>query len=326
MPGAPPSSRTMRPESSAIAGSPLAATAASAFNAAFAPKLSPVSSGSAMPSAAAETVLMAKGARSAVISSTLPWLWLAMTSRSPMKRRAMASAKAERCALAPGELGDARPGELHHLGEEPIVEWNPLGRRLDLDDPARAGQHEIGVSFGLRILGIVEVEHRRPGDDPAGDRGNRVAQREARQKPGRYQPLAGLVQRHIAAGDRRGPGAAVSLQNVAIDPDLTFAEPGQIDDGPQAAPDQPLDLLGASALPATGRLAVGAGRRRARQHAVFGRHPALPGVAQKRRDPLLDRSGAQHMSVAEHRQARALGIFRDPGIESDRPHRIGGAP
>src|SRR6516162_1951484 len=243
MPGAPLSSQTTRPESSAIAGSPLAATAASAFNAAFASKLSPVSSGSAMPSAAAETVSMAKGARSAVISSTLPWLWLAMTSRSPMKSRAMASAKAERCALAPGELGDAGPGELHHLGEEAIVEWRPLGRRLDLDDPARAGQHEIGVSFGLRILGIVEVEHRRPGDDPAGDRGDGVAQRQLRQQPRRHQTLAGLVQRHIAAGHRRRSGAAIGLQHIAIDADLALAEPGQIENRAQAAPDQPLDFL-----------------------------------------------------------------------------------
>src|SRR6516164_4374354 len=303
MPGPPPSAGTTRPESSAIAGSPLASAAAVAFNAAFASKLSPVSSGSAIPSATAETASMAKGARSTVISSTLPGLWLAMTSRLPVKGRAIASTEAERCTLAPGELGDTRPGELHHLGKEPIVEWGPLGRRLDLDDPARPGQHEIRVGFGPRIFGIVEVEHSRPGDDPAGDRGNRVAQRQTGQGPRRYQALARLMQRHIAAGHRSGPGAAVRLQYVAIDADLTFAEPGQIDDGPQAAPDQPLDLLGASALPATGRLAVGAGRRRARQHAVFGRHPALPGVAQKRRHPLLERRGAQHMRVAELRQA-----------------------
>src|SRR5271169_3609252 len=226
MPGAPPSAGTTRPESSAIAGTPLAAAAAFAFNAAFASKLSPVSSGSAMPSAAAETASMAKGAKRADISSTLPWLWLAMTSRSPVKGRAIASTEAERRTLAPGELGDTRPGELHHLGEEPVVEWSPLGRRLDLDDPARAGQHEIGVSFGLRILGIVEVEHRRPGDDPAGDRSDRVAQRQVRQGPRRYQTLARLVQRHIAAGDRGGAGAAVRLQYVAVDADLTFAEPG----------------------------------------------------------------------------------------------------
>src|SRR5215472_11398432 len=179
MPGAPPSAGTTRPESSAIAGSPLALAAAFAFNAAFASKLSPVSSGSAMPSAPAETVSIPKGAKSADISSTLPWLWLAMTSRSPVKGRAIASAEAECCALMPGQLGDTRPGEPQHLGEQRLVERGALGRRLDLDDPARPGQHEVRIGFGLRILGIVEVEHRRPRDDPAGDRGNAVAQRQA---------------------------------------------------------------------------------------------------------------------------------------------------
>src|SRR5271167_592606 len=179
MPGAPPSAGTTRPESSAIAGSPLASAAALAFDAAFASKLSPVSSGSAMPSAPAETVAMAKGAKSVDISSTLPWLWLAITSRSPVKQRAIASAEAERYALLSGELGDTRPGEPQHLGEQRLVERSAFGGRLNLDNPARPGQNEIRVGFGLRILGIVEVEHCRPRDHPAGDRGDAVAQRQA---------------------------------------------------------------------------------------------------------------------------------------------------
>jgi len=122
------------------------------------------------------------------------------------------------------------------------------------------------------------------------------------------------------------PADARRWQNVAVYADLALAEKGQIDDGAQAAPDQPLDLLGAAALPAAGRLAVGPGRGRARQHAVFGRHPALAAVAQKRRHPLLDRGGAEHLGVAELRQARAFGIFRHTRFEGDRAHRIGSAP
>src|SRR6516165_4146967 len=164
MPGAPPSARTTRPESSAIAGSPLAPAAAFAFSAAFVSKLSPVSSGSAMPIAPAKTAWIAKGARSADISSTLPWLWLAMTSRSPVKRRAIASAEAECHALMPGELGDTRPGEPQHLGKERLVERGAFGGRLDLDDPACGGQHEICVGLRPRIFGVVEIEHRTAGN------------------------------------------------------------------------------------------------------------------------------------------------------------------
>src|SRR5215470_11929976 len=144
MPGAPPRAGTARPESSAIAGSPLASAAALAFNAALASKLVPVSSGSARPRVPAETASIVKGANSADISSTLPWLWLATTSRSPVKRRGIGSTETERRTLAPGELGYTHPGEPQHLRER-----GTFSGRLNLDDPARSGQHEIRVGFGL---------------------------------------------------------------------------------------------------------------------------------------------------------------------------------
>src|SRR5215469_5298707 len=326
MPGAPPSAGTTMPESSASAGSPLASAAAFAFNAAFASKLVPVSSGSGIPSVPAETVSIANGANSAENSWTVQELRLAMTRRSPVNRRAIASAEAECGTLMPGELANTRPGKPQHLGEERLVKRGALGGRLDLDNPARTGQHEIRIGFGLRILGIVQVEHRRPGDDPTRDRGHAVVQWQIRQQLRRHQMLTGLVQRYIAAGHRGGAGATIRLQYVAINADLALAKPGQVDDGAQAAADQPLDLLGAAALPAARRLAVGTGRGRARQHAVFGGDPTPARIAQKWRHPFLERGGAQHMRVAELRQARALGIFCDPRIENDRSHHIGGAP
>src|SRR5262249_7441628 len=108
-----------------------------------------VSSGSARPSAPAETVSMAKGANSADISLTLPRLWLATTSRSSVKRRGIGSAKAQCGPLASGELGYTRAREPQHLGEERLVKRGTFSCRLDLDDPARSGQHEICVGFGL---------------------------------------------------------------------------------------------------------------------------------------------------------------------------------
>src|SRR5438034_135689 len=122
------------------------------------------------------------------------------------------------------------------------------------------------------------------------------------------------MERDVAAGDCGSAGAAIGLQYIAIDPDLALAEPGEISDRAQAAPDQPLDFLGAPALPAARRLAIGAGQGRARQHAVLGGDPAPAGVAQKRRYALLDRSGAQHMGIAEFGEARAFGIFGDPRL------------
>ena len=47
------------------------------------------------------------------------------------------------------------------------------------------------------------------------------------QQARRHQPLKRLMQRHIAAGDRGGAGAAIGLQYVAIDADLALAELGR---------------------------------------------------------------------------------------------------
>src|SRR4051812_32186003 len=50
--------------------------------------------------------------------------------------------------LLPRQLGDAGAGEGEHPGKARLVEWRALGGRLDLDDAAAAGQHEIGIGFG----------------------------------------------------------------------------------------------------------------------------------------------------------------------------------
>src|SRR5690606_2417628 len=84
-----------------------------------------------------------------------------------------------------------------------------------------------------------------------------------------------------------------------------------VDAGAQAAPDQALDLERAPALPAAGGLAPAAAVGGARQHAVFGRDPALALAAQERRRLVLDAGGAQHAGVAERDQYRAFGM---PGI------------
>jgi hypothetical protein len=83
-----------------------------------------------------------------------------------------------------------------------------------------------------------------------------------------------VVQGDAGAADRGAAGAAVGLYDVAIERDLAFAECAQIGHRAQAAADQALDFLGAAGLLALGRLAVGAGVGRARQHAVFGGDPA----------------------------------------------------
>src|ERR1051326_4077039 len=124
---------------------------------------------------------------------------------------------------------------------------------------------------------------------------------------------------------RAGGSAAVGLQHVAVDVDLALAHRRQVDHGAQRAADQALDLLGAARLlPASG-FAVGASMGRARQHAVFGGHPAALGVAHPRRHLFVDRGGAQHMGVAELDQARALGMTGKARFEGYFAKLVGGA-
>jgi heat-inducible transcriptional repressor len=138
-----------------------------------------------------------------------------------------------------------------------------------------------------------------------------------------HHPLDAMMQRHPAAGDRGGAGAAVGLEDIAIHRDLALAERGEIDRHAQRPADQPLDLLGAAGLLAARRLAPHALGGGARQHAVFRRHPAAPQAAQPRRHPVLERGGAQHVGVAEAHQARALGMPGDARFQADGADFVG---
>jgi hypothetical protein len=61
----------------------------------------------------------------------------------------------------------------------------------------------------------------------------------------------------------------------------------------------------------------------ARQHAVFGRHPALAGIAQPWRHALLQARSAKDMGVAELDQAGAFRMARDIAFEGNGPHFVG---
>src|SRR3546814_5675549 len=73
------------------------------------------------------------------------------------------------------------------------------------------------------------------------------------------QAFDGELQRDPCARNRRGAGAAIGLDDVAVERDLTFAKRLEIDDRAQAAADQPLDFLRPSRLLALGRFAAAAG-------------------------------------------------------------------
>ena len=179
---------------------------------------------------------------------------------------------------------------------------------------------DVEVDLGPRVLGVVEVEHPDAVDDP--DRhGRDVADEVAVHAVGDERGREG----DVAAGDRRRARAAVGDDDVAVHGDRPLAEPGQVHDAAQRAPDQPLDLVRPAADLALRGLALGALGGRARQHLVGAGDPARALAAEVRRDAVLDRRGAQHLGVAEADHARPLGPLLDPERDLDRPQVRGGA-
>jgi len=102
-----------------------------------------------------------------------------------------------------------------------------------------------------------------------------------------------------AAGDRSRARAAIGLDHIAIDGDRVLAQRLQVDHRAQRAPDQALDFLRPARLLARRRLPAAPRMRRARQHAVFARHPALALALQPARHALFPARRTQHMRMAE---------------------------
>ena len=247
MPGAPPSAGTTRPESSASAGRPLASAAARALSAAFASKVAPVSSGSAGRAPRRYRVDRVRPS-SAAISRACRDCGVAMTSRCRRQaaRHCLSRGPAPGAAAASSRRCRARAsasiGANSGLGERVRPRPSPGSRRC-----RPAGEHEIGVGLGGRILGIVEIEHRLAGDDAARDRRDRIGRAAgAPACPAATSAVSAWCKRDIAAGDRGGARAAIGLQHVAIDADLALAQRGEIGTARRTAADQALDLLGAA--------------------------------------------------------------------------------
>src|SRR5258708_6768327 len=117
--------------------------------------------------------------------------------------------------------------------------------------------------------------------------------------------MEGVDHRYERAVDARRARAAVGFEHVAIDPQRALAELVEIDDRPQAAANQPLNLDGTAidlARLIAGLARVGA----AGEHTVFGAQPALALADKERRHVHVDAAGAEH-SRAPHAHEDAAG-------------------
>ena len=119
-----------------------------------------------------------------------------------------------------------------------------------------------------------------------------------------------------AAGDGGGAGAAVGLDDVAVDDDAVFAQGAEVDGGAQGAADEALDFDGAAALFAAAGFAAHAVAGGAGEHAVFGGDPALALAFEEGWDLVFHAGGADDLGVAEFDEHGAFGVL---GVMSCHP-------
>src|SRR2546423_5627324 len=227
----------------------------------------------------------------------------------------------ERALLGVADPRDAGLREVEHLVERGPRERRPLRRRLHLDEVTFAGDDDVHVHLGARVLGVVEVEERLALDDADRDRGHGggkgAAQAEAVERP---------VRGDVRAGDRGAARAAVGLEDVAVDPERALAERLEIDHRPQRTADQPLDRARAPALLAARGLAFRAVTRRGRQERVLRGEPAAPLPVEPARDAVLNRRRAEHFRLALREEHRAVRLLEEVRPQVERPQLVGPPP
>ena len=150
-----------------------------------------------------------------------------------------------------------------------------------------AGAHEVGVHRGLGVLLVVQVQEQLPLVDPGAHRGHLLPDGQGGQHPLAPETLQGQAQGHEGPGDAGGAGAAVGLQDVAVQDDGAGPQALEVHRGPERAADEPADLLGPALQPAPAGLPLRAAVGGARQHGVFGGEPAAAGALPKGRHRLL---------------------------------------
>ena len=115
----------------------------------------------------------------------------------------------------------ARPEQVVELGR---LNGAPSAVPCTSTNSPDDGHHHVHVDLGPDVLGVVEVEQRHAVDDADADRRARLGERVGLERALLHQPGAGVVQGDVGAADRRGAGAAVGLEDVAVEDDLHLAQ------------------------------------------------------------------------------------------------------
>ena len=195
----------------------------------------------------------------------------------------------QRLALLRAQLGDAFLRQCEQCVEFFAAERVAFRRTLHFDKAAAVVHHDVHVGIAVAVFGVIEIEHRRAAVNADGNRGDRSVDRIAFQQFLRLEPIDRIDERHICAGDRSGPRAAVGLDHVAIQRDGAFAQVRAVNTRAQAASDQALDFH------ACGRLVRRAPLRAAMRS--FVARGSMPYSAVTQPSPLPRRNGGTFSST-----------------------------
>jgi hypothetical protein len=198
------------------------------------------------------------------------------------------------------KLSETELAEGEHGMELRFIEGRFFAAALEFDESLVIGHDKVHIDLGVDVFGVAEIEEGRVLDQSDTDGGDGVEEGGFGDFLRLEEALDGEGEGDKAAGDGGGSGAAVGLEDVAIDPDGARAEFDEVEGGAERSADESLDFLGTAVDAAAGAVARFTLERGVREHAVFCGDPAAEDVLffHPAWDGFLDGDAADDASIA----------------------------
>jgi hypothetical protein len=182
------------------------------------------------------------------------------------------------------------------------------------------GHDDVEIDGGIAVLGVVKVKDGLVLVNAGADGGDEFLEWEILEFALGHEPVEGDGCGDASAGDGGGAGAAVGLEDVAIDPDGALAEFFEINDGAEGTADEALDLGGAPVELAAADVALFPVVGGVGEHGVFRADPAAFDILilHPTGNVFLDGGGADDAGIPEGNEHRAGGVGGYVGNEGDR--------
>lgn len=224
-----------------------------------------------------------------------------------------------RLFLERGDFGDTLLGKVEHGGHLFGGKHRLFAAALDFDKFMVLGHDNIEIDTGVFVFRVIEIEDRCILVDAGADAADQLFHRESFEFSLGHQGVEGDGNGDASPGDGGGAGSAVSLENVAIQPNGAFTECFEIDDGAEGAADQALDFGGPTVDFSTGDIARFSIEGGVGEHVVFGGEPAPADFLHLHPAGyvFLDGGGADHSGIAKGDEYGACGVWRDTVLEGD---------